>query len=86
MFKCDICNKDFTLKKNLKRHLKNIHKLIVKHYINKNARHKCPKCEHSFVERSSLRRHERLKHKIEITPSLRKRKYVSMAKLYNILL
>ncbi|XP_060872582.1 uncharacterized protein LOC132946549 [Metopolophium dirhodum] len=77
MNKCDICNKDFTLKKNLNRHMRNIHNTITAPISNncntttKKAIHKCPKCQSLFVERSSLRRHERVKHKMNITASLR---------------
>jgi len=75
-----MCNKDFTLRKNLNRHMKNIHNTIVTSIsnssitTNKEAKHKCPKCQLLFVERSSLRRHERVKHKMNITASLRTKK------------
>lgn len=82
MNKCDMCNKDFTLRKNLNRHMKNIHNTIVTSIsnssitTNKEAKHKCPKCQLLFVERSSLRRHERVKHKMNITASLRTKKSI----------
>ncbi|XP_022173624.1 uncharacterized protein LOC111036045 [Myzus persicae] len=79
MYNCDTCNKDFTLRKNLKRHMKNIHNTALASIsksstTTKEAKHKCPKCQLQFVERSSLRRHERLKHKMNITASLRIKK------------
>jgi len=78
MHKCDVCCKDFTLGKNLKRHLANVHKVtsILKHSITttKESKHKCPLCQLAFVERSSLRRHERLKHQVNITAPLRIKK------------
>jgi len=80
MFKCDTCNKDFTLRKNLNRHLNNIHNIDTaaisksRTRTTKEAQFKCPKCQLPFVERSSLRRHERLKHKMNITASLKIKK------------
>lgn len=77
MHTCDKCNKDFTLKKNLVRHLKNIHKLSLspkRNICNKKPKHACPVCHLIFVERSSLRRHERMKHKVNITATLRNKK------------
>lgn len=77
MFICDICGSDFTLKQNLRRHMKIIHKLTIERYINKDAQHKCYRCKHSFVNISSLRRHEKLKHKNDFIKSFPKTKYVS---------
>lgn len=78
MPKCDICCKDFTHGKNLKRHLVNVHKVIFiskpKITITKESKHKCPLCQLAFVERSSLRRHERLKHQANVTAPLRIKK------------
>ncbi|XP_026823341.1 uncharacterized protein LOC113561238 isoform X1 [Rhopalosiphum maidis] len=80
---CDICNNDFSLRKNLKRHMENVHKTTLastsKHSIttsttSKESKHKCPLCQLAFVERSSLRRHERIKHKVNITAPLRIKK------------
>lgn len=79
MLKCDACIKYFTHKKNLKRHMQNLHNLSMKtdsksRANKKEATNKCPVCQLVFVERSSLRRHERIKHKRNITESLRKSK------------
>lgn len=80
MPKCDVCCKDFSLVKNLKRHMVNVHKVtsISKPSITttKEAKHKCPLCQLAFVERSSLRRHERLKHQVNITAPLRIKKSI----------
>lgn len=79
MYTCDTCKKNFTHKKNLKRHMQNKHNLSLetdsKSSTNKKeGRNKCPVCQLVFVERSSLRRHERIKHKTNITESIRKSK------------
>lgn len=80
MPKCDMCDKDFTLRKNLIRHIKNIHNIALASISNnsitntKEAKFKCPKCQLPFIGRSSLRRHERRKHKMNITASLRNKK------------
>ncbi|XP_025202319.1 uncharacterized protein LOC112599584 [Melanaphis sacchari] len=80
MHKCDKCNNDFTLRKNLKRHMENVHKTNLESIPKKSnkttreSKHKCPICKLAFVERSSLRRHERIKHKINITAPLRTKK------------
>lgn len=79
MYKCDTCNKEFTLRKNLNRHMQNKHNtalidISTSSITTKEANHKCPKCQLPFVGRSSLRRHERLKHKMNITASLRVKK------------
>jgi len=77
--KCDMCYKDFTLRRNLTRHIKNIHNKGLASISNdsvitgKEAIRKCPKCQLPFAGISSLRRHERSKHKMNITPPLRTR-------------
>lgn len=77
MPKCDVCCKEFSLGKNLKRHMVNVHKVpsISKPNITtKESKHKCPLCKLAFVERSSLRRHERSKHQVNITAPIRIKK------------
>lgn len=72
-----MCNKDFTKKKNLRRHKQNVHNLIVSCDIIRNnieAKHSCPACDLKFVQRSSLRRHERKVHKMNISATLRIKK------------
>lgn len=73
MHTCEKCNKEFTLKKNLNRHLLSIHNLKVLPIVKSKGKHKCLLCELFFVERSSLRRHERVKHKMNLTASLQKK-------------
>lgn len=85
MFICDICGSDFTLKQNLRRHMKIIHKLTIERYINKDAEHKCYRCKHSFVNISSLRRHEKLKHKNDFIKSFPKTKYVGIIQSTSVL-
>lgn len=68
-----MCSRSFTLVKNLRRHMKNIHKLNMKSkqrsINNQKSKHKCSLCHLIFIERSSLRRHEKLKHDIYVTPN-----------------
>lgn len=72
---CNTCDMKFSLLKNLKRHIENIHKLPVKRakrrISTQESEHKCLVCHRAFIERSSLRRHEIIKHKAYITPSLK---------------
>ena len=56
-FKCDKCDRSFTLKRNLTRHL-STHKKI---------KHKCVKCNKSSTRRDSMKRHMHSKHK-DTTP------------------
>lgn len=78
MYECGICMNKLTLKKDLKRHMKNVHDVIYRLNVehtstNENAKHKCLVCSVVFAGRSSLRRHEKFKHNI-ITQQLRRTK------------
>lgn len=76
MYKCDTCNTNFTLKKNLIRHMKNLHNLTMRTDSkwsdnSKEVQNKCSVCQLAFVQGSSLRRHQRIKHKINIRAKIK---------------
>lgn len=67
MYTCDICKKNIIFKKNLVRHLKNVHRFVLDTVKKNEGNFKCLMCESRFVGRSSLTRHEKMKHKITMS-------------------
>ncbi|XP_064649703.1 zinc finger and BTB domain-containing protein 49-like isoform X2 [Lineus longissimus] len=58
---CSFCKQEFTSKKSLSKHIKELH-------LAKSKRFPCDKCSRSFAMPESLQRHRSYKHKVKVTP------------------
>lgn len=78
MFKCGTCNQNFNYKKNVQRHIQNVH-ILKTTYSEcspkiKEGKYKCFICQHVFVAKFSLERHQKVQHKIYTFEQIRKSK------------
>ena len=60
-FYCKSCDKKFSCRKNLRKHLRGVHK-----YVKKTALFDCTECERSFTMKSNMARHMMAKHDIKM--------------------